>query len=65
MFDTLLYDAITARLAVKLAYPVTGKPDLGPVMWKLYELVLEEARAIDSQEGHVDEYQSDDLIDVR
>ena len=65
MFDTLLYDAISSRIAMKLAYPITGKPDLAPAMWKLYELVLDEARAIDSQEGHYDEYQSDDLVDVR
>lgn len=64
-FDTLLYDSISARMAMKLAYPITGKPDLSPTMWKLYDLILGEARAIDSQEGHYDEIQSDDLLDVR
>lgn len=64
-FDSLLYNAIAVRMATKLAYPITGKPDLTPTLWKLYELILDEARAIDSQEGHYDEFQSDDLIIVR
>lgn len=64
-FDTLLAEAIEARIASKLAYPVTGQMSLADAMWKLYKLKLQEARTTDGMEGNLGQYASDGLIDVR
>jgi len=65
LFDSLLIDSIACRLAQMIAYPVTGNATLPKTMWDLYQQKLSEARSIDSMEGYVDEWQSDDLLDVR
>ncbi len=64
-FDALLVSAITRRLAGQLAYPITSKANLFEAMWKAYEIVLSEARSVDSQEGSAPQFISNDLIDVR
>ncbi len=64
-FDSLLVDALASRLAAQIAYPVGGNPSMAMTMWKLYQEKLAEARAIDSMEGTMEEYSSDDLIEVR
>lgn len=50
-FDALLADAIVARLAAELAYPIASSTSLAQSMWQLYEMKLREARGVDSQEG--------------
>jgi hypothetical protein len=58
-------DALIARLAQVLAYPVTGNKELGKTAWTLYDLKLSEARSVDSMEGSTQETISDDLLSVR
>lgn len=65
LFDALLVSAISRRLAAQLAYPITSKANLFEAMWKAYEIVLQEARSVDSQEGTPPTFSADDLISVR
>ena len=66
LFDSLLVDAIVARLSHQLAYPLTGVASTTELMWKLYTVKLQEARTIDGMEnGQEQEYESNSLIDVR
>ena len=50
-FDTLLVEAIAARLAADLAHPLTQSTTMIQVMWDLYRQKLIEARQVDGQEG--------------
>jgi len=65
LFDSLLSEAITARLSAELDYPITGSTSHSGAMWQLYEAKLREARTMDGMEGTVDQYESNQLIDVR
>lgn len=65
LFDSLLVEAIIARLASQLAWPITGIQTLGQTMWGLYEAKLREARSQDAMEGTVEIWESNSLIDVR
>jgi len=64
-YDTLLYEALSARLAAKMAYPVTGSTSLAQAMLKLYEGFLKDARTIDGQEGSPDKSDVTILTDIR
>lgn len=64
-YDALLMDALIARLAQILSYPITGNPKMGIAAWELYKEKLGEARSIDSMEGSTTEMTSDDLLIVR
>ena len=64
-FHSLFVDALTAKLAADLSYPVTNSTSLQLQMHKLYELKLSEARSIDGQEGFMDDLVSDTLTDFR
>ena len=65
LFDSLLKEAIEARLAAELAYPITRAPETGKVMWDLYSAKLREARTFDGMEGIVEGWEANALIDVR
>lgn len=65
LFDALLAEAIECRLAAELAYPVTASPTLIQAMWALYEQKIREARGVDGQEGTVEMWSSNALIEVR
>jgi hypothetical protein len=65
LFDSLLKEAIEARLAAELAYPITRSNELGSVMWSLYEAKLREARTMDAMESTVEGWEANELIDVR
>ena len=65
LFDSLLKEAIEARLAAELAYPITRTPSVATVMWSLYEAKLREARTNDGFEGTIQGYESNVLTDVR
>jgi len=65
LFDSLLKEAIEARLAAELAYPITRVHDLAKTMWALYEAKLREARTNDGMEGTIESWQSNELINVR
>lgn len=64
-FDPLFKSAFAARLAADLAMPITKDKALVEGMWQLYQLKLEEAYEIDSQEGTLDDLISEDLEEVR
>jgi len=64
-FDSLLTEAIVARLASQLCYPITANTNLTMTMWKLYEAKIREAQTADGQEGNVEAYASNVLVDVR
>ena len=65
-FDSLLVEALSARLAHNLAYPLTGVASTAELMWKLYMVKLTEARTQDGMEdGREQTYTSSALIEVR
>ena len=64
-FDTMFVDALTAKMAVDLAYPVTGSTALQAQMQKMYDNKLSEARSVDGMEGFIDEWGSTTFTDFR
>ena len=65
LFDALLYQAIVFRMAWKLAFPITRDNKVMTQMGGMYESVVRDARAIDSQEGTPEIIESDALTDLR
>jgi len=65
LFDSMFVDVLTAKLAVDLAYPVTGSVQLQGQMEKLYQQKLSEARSVDGQEGTTEDLVSDTFTDFR
>lgn len=64
-FDPLLVDALAARLAAELAYPIANSHTLAQTFWQHYERKLREARGIDAQEGTPGELHADAWIRAR
>jgi hypothetical protein len=64
-FDALLVEAIAARLATKLAYPVTQSVSLEDKMVKNFGKILSEARSVDAQEGTPQVIDTSYLLDSR
>jgi hypothetical protein len=64
-WDVLLVQAIVARLASAIAFPVTGSKDVEKTKWQLYVSRLQEARSADGQEGTIDSIESNDFTDFR
>lgn len=64
-YDAMLYEAFAARLAWKMAYPLTNKTNLAVSMFQLYKDILQEARSIDGQEGSPDAPEPSILLSVR
>lgn len=50
-FDALLVEALSARLAATLAYPLSGSTSLAQAHWDMYQEKLAEARGVDAREG--------------
>ena len=63
--DTLLIEAISARLASLLAFPLTNSNKVAEDMWKMYLAKLDEAQNIDAFEGTADSLEADDWINKR
>lgn len=51
LFDPLLCEALAARLAATLAYPLTASTALGQAFWAIYAEKLCEARGVDAREA--------------
>ncbi len=51
LFDPLLCEALTARLAATLAYPITASTSLAQSFWAHYAEKLREARGVDAREA--------------
>jgi len=50
-FDSLLDEALSARLAATLTYPLSGSTSLAQSYWTIYQEKLTEARGVDAREG--------------
>ncbi|MEF2144356.1 MAG: hypothetical protein V3573_02825 [Desulfovibrionaceae bacterium] len=50
-YDALLSEALAARLAATLAYPLTGSNTLAKEYWDVYNQKVLEARGVDAREG--------------
>lgn len=65
-FDSLLVDALSARLAADIAYTLIGSMQAQQNAWSIYQAKLAEARQINAQEqGVPDEFSAPDWIDSR
>lgn len=64
-YDALLADAISARLALDAAYPLTGSVSLAEAMGKAYQEKLAEARGVDAQEGSPDDFLAPGWLESR
>ena len=58
-YDTLLVDALCARLAADLAQPLLQSTSAMQEMFNMYELKLKEARFVDAQENAQDILETD------
>ncbi len=64
-YDTLLVDALTARLAADLAHPLLQSTTAMEEMWQLYELKLREAKFVDAQENSQEVLDADYWLNSR
>lgn len=64
-WDDLFKGAVAAHLAMLLAMPITKSASMMQAMAGLYQSRLQEAYAVDTQEGTPDEIDSNDIIDAR
>ena len=65
LFDAMFVETLTSKLAVDLAYAITGSAQLQAQMEKMYQAKLSEARSVDGQEGFIDELVSNTFTDFR
>lgn len=65
IWDPLLKDAVAARLASELAYPLSNSATLSKTRRDLYREILAEARSIDAQEGTPEQYEATTWLDAR
>lgn len=63
--DILLREAISARLAAEICFPLTGSKTMQELMWAAYEKKIREAKSTDAQEGTPEEYTEDTFVDAR
>lgn len=64
-WDPLLVQAVTARLAHVLAFPLVQSGGLRDSMWEAYRIRVREARSIDAQEGSGDQVEANDWLEGR
>ena len=62
-YDTLLLDALAARLAADMAHPLLQSTEAMQRMYNLYELKLREAKFVDAQENSQDVLDTDYWLD--
>ena len=65
LYDSLLYQALVFRMAWKLAFPVTRSNTVMQQMAQLYDAIVRDARAVDSQEGTPETIETETLSDLR
>lgn len=63
--DSLLKEAISARLAATIAFSLTNSNSAATAMWQLYKDKLDEAQSIDAFEGTPPQMGSNDWINSR
>lgn len=64
-YDALLVEALTAYMAMTMAYPITKSASQQDVMVKLYEFKLRQARTTDGQEEPPQEVGDFPFLNVR
>ena len=64
-YDFLLIEALAARMASDIAYPLVGSSALSTNLFAIYEIKLREARFADAQEGYPDDIIADTFISAR
>lgn len=64
-YDANLIEALAARLAMEIAYSVTGSTTMVQVTASLYEEKLKEARFVDGTEGAPQRLEANDFIEAR
>ena len=65
LYDSLLYQALVFRMAWKLSFPITRSSCVMQQMAQLYDAVVRDARAVDSQEGTPETIETEPLTDIR
>ena len=65
LYDSLLYQALVFRMAWKLAFPVPRSNTVMQQMAQLYDAIVRDARAVDSQEGTPETIETETLTDLR
>jgi hypothetical protein len=64
-YDAGLTEALAARLAMELAYAITGSTSVMQITTALYAEKLREARFVDATEGAPQKLEASDFIDAR
>lgn len=64
-WDALLKDAIAARLAAELAFPLAGSSSLRETMFEFYKKLLAEARSVSAMEASAPVTEANDWLDSR
>ena len=64
-YGPALEQAIIARLAALLSYPLSGDLNLSQFMWNKFQLVMSDAVALDGMQGSAEEMISNTLLQVR
>ena len=65
LYDSLLYQALVFRMAWKLAFPVTRSNTVMQQMAQLYDAIVRDSRAVDSQECTPETIETETLTDLR
>lgn len=65
LFDALLAEAISSRIAHALSYGLTQSASMREAMWENYRAKLREARSIDAQEGMYNRVEASELLESR
>ena len=64
-YDAGLVEALAARLAMELAYAITGSTSVVQITTALYDEKMREARFVDATEGAPQKLEASDFIDAR
>jgi uncharacterized protein YjhX (UPF0386 family) len=64
-YSASLIEALAARIATEICYPVTGSSSLTQLTAALYESKIKEARFVDSTEGAPQRIEASDFIEAR
>jgi len=64
-YDASLIEALAARLAMEIAYAVTGSTTVMQLAGALYDEKMKEARFVDATEGAPQKLEASDFIDAR
>jgi len=64
-YDAGLTEALAARLAMELAYAITGSTSVVQIATALYDEKMREARFVDATEGAPQKLEASDFIDAR